>query len=478
MKKIYKYLCVSILSFIVLINNVFAAGYSVSTTSNSVTIGNSITLKISGSDIAGKFSISTSDSSIVSISSGNVWIDNNTQSITLKTNKVGSATITIKPTDVTSYSGDTITGNKTVKITVNAKPVNKPSSNNSGSSSGSSSNKPAKVKSSNSYLSSLTVDGYDLDNSFDKETLEYSVTVKEGTEKVKINAQLADSNAKVTGTGEVSVSEGLNTFNIIVTAENGSKRTYILKVNVKEYQPINVNIDKEVYTVVRKRKDLPKISEYFTEKEIIIGDDKVDGYYNEELGYDVVGLKDNKGIINYYIYNKNKYEIYNEQVFNGIVLRILDKKLDGGYKKTSFNYNDTKIDSYQEVKLDIIKNTYALEEDNDISGNNFYLFYAINMETGKEELYQYDSVEKTVQRYNTLILDMYKERSNTYYLYLLYSILTLGITFISFSIMFIRNSKKIKRLKRKNKNIERSNNKNKNIEKNNSKKKDEIDEEK
>ena len=287
MKKIYKYLCVSILSFIVLINNVFAAGYSVSTTSNSVTIGNSITLKISGSDIAGKFSISTSDSSIVSISSGNVWIDNNTQSITLKTNKVGSATITIKPTDVTSYSGDTITGNKTVKITVNAKPVNKPSSNNSGSSSGSSSNKPAKVKSSNSYLSSLTVDGYDLDNSFDKETLEYSVTVKEGTEKVKINAQLADSNAKVTGTGEVSVSEGLNTFNIIVTAENGSKRTYILKVNVKEYQPINVNIDKEVYTVVRKRKDLPKISEYFTEKEIIIGDDKVDGYYNEELGYDV-----------------------------------------------------------------------------------------------------------------------------------------------------------------------------------------------
>ena len=137
-----------------------------------------------------------------------------------------------------------------------------------------------------------------------------------------------------------------------------------------------------------------------------------------------------------------------------MVLRIIDKKLDGGYKKTSFNYNDTKIDSYQEVKLDIIKNTYALEEDNDISGNNFYLFYAINMETGKEELYQYDSLEKTVQRYNTLILDMYKENSDKYYLYLLYSVLTLGITFISFSIMFIRSSRKIKLLKIKNRNLE------------------------
>lgn len=456
MKKIYKYLCVIILSFVLLINNVFAAGYSVSTTSNSVTIGNSITLKISGSDVAGKFSISTSDSSIISISSSNVWIDNNTQSITLKTNKVGSATITINPTDVTSYNGDTITGNKTVKITVNAKPVNKPSSNSGGSSS----NKPAKVKSSNSFLSSLTVDGYDLENTFDKETLEYSVIVKEGTEKVKINAQLADSSAKVTGVGEVSVSEGFNTFNIVVTAENGSKRTYVLKVNVKEYQPINVEVNKEKYSVVRKRKDLPKISDYFTEKEITIGEDKVDGYYNEELGYDIVGLKDSKGKISYYIYNKNKYELYNEQVFNGMVLRVLDKELDGGYKKTSFNYNDTKIDSYQEVKLDIIKNTYALDEDNDISGNNFYLFYAINMETGKEGLYQYDSLEKTVQRYNTLILDMYKERSDQYYLYLLYSILTLGVTIVTFSLMFIRSSRKIKKLRKKNidKNKKKNNN--------------------
>lgn len=446
MKRIYKYICVSIMSFMLLINGVFAAGYSTSVTSTSVTVGGSVTLNIKGSDIAGKFSISSSNSSVVGISTGSVWVDNNTQSITLKANKVGTSVITIVPTDVSSYNGDTITGNKTITITVKAKQTTNNNSGTGSSSSGGSTSKP-KPKSSNSYLSSLTIDGYELDSKFDKETLEYSVTLKEGTEKIKINAQLADSSAKVTGTGEFSVSEGINTFELIVTAENGSKRTYVLKATVLEYKPIKVKVDNEELTVVRKRKDLPVISEYFTEKDITIGEDVVEGYYNDTLKYEVVGLKDSAGEIRYYIYDDGKYTLYNEQVFNGKVLRIIDKELEGGYKKTSFSYNNTKIDSYQEVKLDIIKNTYALDN-NEISGNSFYLFYAINLETGKEELYQYDSVEKTVQRYNTLVLDMYKEQSEMYYLYLLSSILILGITIVTFSMILITRSKKKKKMKK------------------------------
>lgn len=446
MKKIYKYLSVLLFSLILFVNNVFAAGYTTSVTSNSVTVGGSVTLNIKGSDIAGKFTISTSNSSVVSISNSSVWIDNNTQSITLKANKVGSANITIVPTDVSSYGGGTITGNKVITITVKAKPTQ--------SSGGGSSNKPSvsKPKSSNSFLSSLTIDGYELDSKFDKETLEYSVTVKEGTEKIKINAQLADSSAKVSGVGEVTVSEGVNNFSLIVTAENGSKRTYKLTVTVKEYKPIQVEVDGEDYTVVRKRKDLPTISEYFEEKEITIDEEKVDGYYNDTLKYEVVGLKDSYGKIEYYIYDDGKYIFYNEQIFNGKALRILDKELDGGYKKTSFSYNDSKIVGYQEVKLDLLKNTYALDN-NDITGNSFYLFYAINLETGKEELYQYDSVEKTVQRYNTLVLKMYQEQSDKYYLYLLCSILVLGITIVTFSTMFMcrrnKNKKKKKTVNKK-----------------------------
>ena len=324
MKRVYKYLCVSLISFLLMLNQVFAAGFSTNVTSNSVTVGGSVTLSIIGSDIAGKFSISTSNSSVVSISSGSVWVDNNTQRITLKANKVGTANITIVPVDVTSYSGSTITGNKTITITVKAKQSNSGSSSKPG-------NTTTKPKSSNSFLTSLTVDGYELDSKFDKEVLEYSVTVKEGTEKIKINAQLADSSAKVSGIGEVSVSEGINSFSILVTAENGSKRTYKLVVNVKEYKPIKVEVLGEELSVVRKKKELPNISDYFTEKEIKIGEDVVDGYYNETLGYNVVGLKDKYGKIRYYIYDNDKYSLYNEQIFNGKVLRVLDKELDGRF---------------------------------------------------------------------------------------------------------------------------------------------------
>ena len=65
----------------------------------------------------------------------------------------------------------------------------------------------------------------------------------------------------------------------------------------------------------------------------------------------------------------------------------------------------------------------------------------------KEELYQYDSVEKTIQRYNTLILDMYKEQSDKYYLYLLCSILVLGVVIVTFSTILISMNKRNRRKK-------------------------------
>lgn len=429
MKKIVNYVLLVLLINFVFLSRIYAGSYNVSVTSSSVTIGNSVTLNISGSGLAGKFSISSSNGNILSLSQNSVWIDNDTASITVNTLNTGSATLTITPVDVTDYDGNAVTGGRSIGITVNAKPVVN--------------NKP-KEKSSNNFLSGLSVSGLELDKTFDKETLEYSVIAPEETEKIVINAQLADSNATVTGVGEQTVTTGTNTFEIVVSAENGSKRTYKLNVTVKELKPITVKVDGKEYTVVRKRKDLPEISEYFKEADIKIDEELIPGYENEKLKYEVVGLKNKDGVIEYYIYNKGKYNLYKEYSFNGIILNVLDKEIDKGYKKTTFVYDNEKINSYQEVKRDIIKNTYALD-DNEINGNQFYLFYAKNVETGKESLYQYDAVEKTVQRYNTQILDMYKDSSDTYYMYLLISILLMVVIVVIFSIVLICKSKKRKK---------------------------------
>ena len=201
-------------------------------------------------------------------------------------------------------------------------------------------------------------------------------------------------------------------------------------------------------TVIRKKNDLPKISDYFTDKKVSIKDDIVDGYYCENMDYTVIGLRDDENSY-LYIVRDNKYVLYQEYTFNGITVRYMDKEVTGGVKKSSFRYGDSLVTAYQNVKLDLLKNTYALEN-NDIDGNQFYLFYGINLESGKEELYQYDAKEKTIQRFNMELLNLYKERSDTYYLYLLGAILLLGINIILISVLSI-NKKKNKKDKSKKK---------------------------
>lgn len=447
--KIKKVFFVGLATLLMFTNNVFAASYSISLTSDSVVVGNTVSLRITGSNITGRFNITSSNSNVASPDKSSVWVENDTQYITINTKSTGSATLTITPsktsaTDDPENIKDINLDARTINITVNPKPTN---NNTGGSTGGGSSNttKP-RPKSTNSYLSSLTVDGYDLNESFDKESLEYTLTVPANTESVKINAQLAEDSAKVVGTGEVKVSEGLNTFQIVVTAENGSKRTYVLKITVEAEKPIEVKIDNKTYNVIRKRKDLPKISEYFEEKEVEINGEKIEGYYNDTLKYTLVGLKDTTGTTSYYIYKNGTYTKYQEHTFNGTTLQIIDKTVPNT-NKTTFTYDSDKITSYQEVKLDLLKNTYALDN-NEIEGNQYYLFYAINVETGKESLYQYDATEKTIQRYNTQILDLYKERSDKYYLCVLASLLLLGLTLI-ISTMIVINKGKKKRPKTK-----------------------------
>ena len=445
MKKIYKYLSVLIFNFVLVTSHVYAASLNVSSTSNTVTVGNTITITISGNSLTGKVSIKSSDTSIATVSESSTWIENNTKYITVTTKKAGKVSFIITASDCAdSNTGNSFSDTKQIYLTVNQKQT--PNYNQGSSSSknnNSSSNTTTKPKSSNSYLSSISIDGLELDKKFDKEVLEYTVKVPAGKEKIKINAQLDDSRASVKGTGEVSVSPGVNTIELIVTAENGSKKTYKITAEVEEIKPITVTVDNKEYTVIRNKSDLPKISEYYEEKEVTIGTDSVAGYYNKATKYTLVALKDSSGNINYYIYKDNKFTLYKEYVFNGTVLQILPKEVSGA-KLSSFIYNDDKISSYQAVKMDLIKNTYALDN-NDITGNQFYLFYAKNIETGKIYLYQYDALEKTVQRYNTEILDIYKNQSNKYYTIILGTILLLGIVIITFSIIIINNNKKSKK---------------------------------
>ena len=83
------------------------------------------------------------------------------------------------------------------------------------------------AKSTNADLSSLGVTGYTISPAFDKDTLDYTLTVPANVDKATITAELADDRATLTGTGEKDINYGSNPFEVKVTAEDGTtEKTY------------------------------------------------------------------------------------------------------------------------------------------------------------------------------------------------------------------------------------------------------------
>ena len=440
MKRIVKYFSLFVCMFIMSISYVKAAGYDVSVTSNTIIVGNSVTLKISANDLAGRFDFSVSNSSVISMSSSNVFLDNDSKSITITAKSAGTSVITITPTDATSYDGDAITGNRTITITVNNKPTSNP--NTGGNSSGTSNTStPVKKKSNNNYLSSLTVDGYSLDKEFKKDELEYSLVVESGTDKITINAQLDDDKAKVTGIGEIALKEEDNKLEIKVTAEDGSTRTYILNVKIEELNPVEVTIDKKKYSIVRKEIDSIKIPNGYEKSTIKIGDEDILCYKNNKTKNILMILQDDKGNNNLYSYNEKtkKYTLYSSLTLGNTTLSIIDMPsnlVPKGYTKVSFKYDDTKLEGYQYIESN---KTYAA--DDGVKGSDFYLVYAINEKTGEKALYVFDKLEGTIQRFNSDLVKAYEDENNQYFLYMLISLALLAVSIIVLSVVLIKQKK-------------------------------------
>ena len=293
---------------------------------------------------------------------------------------------------------------------------------------------PPKEYSSNNYLEELSIDGFELSPEFDKETLEYSVEVPNETESVIINATKEDSTASVSGSGEVSVSEGANKIEVRVTAQNGNERIYVINVNVEELDPINVTIDDKEYTIIRKN-DVLEPPQGYEETTVMIDGEEVLAYTNDQTKYTLVGLKDEEGNSAWYIYDEEKdtytpYVFYN---FNGVSLIILDMPknlIPDGFVKSSFEYNDERVEGYK----------YK-------SNSQFYLIYGMNSETGEKGFYMFDKKEGTVQRFNDEIADIYKDKADLYFMILMIVSGIVGVAIVATAVVLIVRTKKRKKNK-------------------------------
>lgn len=440
MKKLYKKILtgafILLFAFIFKIDNVSAASCRIGVSApSSVVVGQSfkVAVTVAGSASIGSWEYTLSyDSSKVRLNSG-----------TLHVVDYGNGS---KSSSSYSYSFTALQSGSATFKPVNASVLDYASTNECLSSTGSASvsmKSQSEIEASysrNNNLSSLSVEGADLSPSFNKNITEYQATLPVDTTKAKIIATAQDSKASITGAGEVDVVDGINKIEIIVTAEHGEKKKYVINLTVQELDPVKVKVDGKTYTVVRKKGQVENIPVGFTETTIKIGDQDVCAYQSEIAKILLVALKDNEGNIKLFIYDKNKnsYTSFMEAKGGEVNLLILNNekiKTPLDFVKTSFKINDLKIEGYK----------YRYDKN-----DNYYLVYAKNLETGDEGFYLYDKKNSTFSRYYKELSDI-KDMHTKYVFYVAAALALIFVLIIIFKLLgkFKSNDKKIEKYQRK-----------------------------
>ena len=294
-KILFAFIMTAILMICLKVSEVNAASYSITASQSTVTVGTTVTLTASVN--AGSWNLKITGNGISQPLLGETTTTSNTSasaSASFTPTEPGTYTFYLTG-DVTDYETEvTETGiSKSVTITVNPAPEVPPTTGEStgtGSETNTESQEkpnannvpnetqkpttPQVTKSSNNYLSGITIGTGTLSPEFYRETFEYTVEFDDTVnlydlKEIEISATAEDNRATVEGAGTIQLNDGENNITLTVTAENGTARTYTIKV-VKpmpveqsalrlqtlvlngintngEYQTINIEFDPETF---------------------------------------------------------------------------------------------------------------------------------------------------------------------------------------------------------------------------------------
>ena len=434
MKHINKVLLFIITTILFIPNIVNAANatFTVSGPSTGV-VGNQLTITVtvsSGTSLGGWELALSYDKSYLSLSSapdgangthvaGNASSSGvKSKTYTYKFKVLKSGTTTISPTSTDAYGWDESAlspQNVSKKITLKTQ---------------------AEIEASysaNAYLKTLTVGEYELNPVFNKDTHEYEVEVENDVETVNISATKEDANASISGTGDKTLVEGSNKFEIVCTAQKGNSITYTVTVNRKELNPIKVTINGKEYGILRKKDLLPELAG-FIEDTIMYEDNEIPSLYNEVLNIKVIGIKDEENNIYTYIYDdstKTFKSLYVELISGENIINPLDY--------------DLLLNGFEQKEIDI----KGLKIKGIALSPNQIIINGISPLTNDKHTYLYDVTTNTFIPFDTTNLETNHKTTDTYKLI----ILILGVVVILLFGLVIFKGKDTKEPKKKNKPI-------------------------
>ena len=470
MKKNLKLLNIILITLLLLFVNInvlnAATAYiKVTSSTSKVVVGNtfSVSIKVSSSTSLGtweftpsydknKLKLVSGDTSVVGY--GDEGVKSKTYNYKFKAIGTGNSTITVKSVGIIDYDKEkkmsTSISSKSIRVITQAELEASYSKNNN--------------------LKSLSIEGLKLSPSFKSSVTKYTANASANTQTVKVKASVAESKTKVSGTGIKKVSEGENKINVTVTAQNGSTKTYTIIVNVTDPNPIEVTINDQKYTIVKRENSLDKI-DGFDKSTITINNQKVPSLYNDSAKITLVGLKNNDGDIDMYIFDKdnNTYTLFEKADLS--TLRIIPLKIDDSFisKKEKDDYQKTSV-IIDDISFDSLKR----------KNSEYNIIYAKDLTNGTDNYYLYDENINSLVRYfeeDKIIIDNDKKYKNKILEYkrmiIALGIETVAIIFVLICILIKKVKKNKKRRKIIEQKIKEQRNKKENI-----KDKDEIKEEK
>ena len=373
---------------------------------DSVSPGDTFNVNIACGDVEGSVQAQASNASISS--AGNWCERGKSVPVTAVAGSAGTATISIVGVDATGnvstanpvdYSGRTI-GSASVN-------VSSPAPSGGGSSNSGSTNtqpeqpkqetpkeepkeEPKETKSSDSALASLGVSEGKLSPEFKASTTSYTLNLPEGTKSINVSAKAKDGKASVSGSGKVEVKEGDNAINVTVTAEDGSTTVYTIKAFVQEKAVATLTMGDKKLNVFKNVKGAAIDNKAFEKTKIKINNTEVPAWKSEALNMTLLYLNGEDGN-NFYIYDEKAQKvtsIYKPVGVLGQNLVIVD---------VPSNLQTRSNMKFTTIEVDKVKFPGWTFEDE--AFKDYAIIYALD-QNGKEVYYQYDSKEKTLQRFS------------------------------------------------------------------------------
>lgn len=221
----------------------FADGISVSAGQGSVSVGKTVAFSITVPSGSEAWTYSVSWSGNLTLESGDTAPmgfegDNRTNQLVFRANSAGTGTVSISAGSYCVAGVDyDASGSASVTIVAADEPDDSeptPTPSPSGGDGDSSDDTPSPSRSGNNALSALTVSAGTLTPAFDPAITEYTLSLPSQSDRLTITASPSDSRATVQGDGEISLQGGETSLPVVVTAEDGSTRTYTITVQVAQ----------------------------------------------------------------------------------------------------------------------------------------------------------------------------------------------------------------------------------------------------